>query len=64
MTVIYSSSAILVRAPLDGAGILAPVAPAAVSRLREAERATLAEQLVVPGATLLSQIVTEDREEL
>ncbi len=52
-----------VRAALDPAGILAPVAPAAVSPLREAEQAMLAKQLVVPGATLLSQIVTEDREE-
>ncbi len=64
MTVIYSSSAILVWAVLDADGILAPVALAAVSPLSEAERATLAEQIVDPGATLLSQIVTGDREEL
>ena len=52
-----------VRAALDAAGILAPVAPAAVSPLSEAERAALAEQLVVPGATPLSQIIIDDREE-
>lgn len=52
-----------VRAALESAGILAPVPPAAVTPLREAERAALAEHLAVPGATPLSQIISEDREE-
>ncbi len=52
-----------VRAALESAGILAPVAPAAVPPLREPERAALAEHLAVPGATPLSQIIIEDREE-
>jgi predicted DNA-binding antitoxin AbrB/MazE fold protein len=52
-----------VRAALDAAGILAPVAPPGALPLNEAERAALAEQLVVPGATPLSQIIIEDREE-
>ena len=52
-----------VRAALDAAGILAPVAPSAAAPLSEAERAALAEHLAVPGATPLSQIIIEDREE-
>jgi len=52
-----------VRAALDAAGILAPVTPSPISPLSEAERAALAAQLMVPGATPLSQIISEDREE-
>jgi len=52
-----------VRAALDAASILAPVTPSAMSPLSEDERAALAEQLVVPGATPLSEIISEDREE-
>ena len=52
-----------VRAALDAAGILAPATPSAMSPLSEAERAALAEHLAVPGATPLSQIIIEDREE-
>lgn len=52
-----------VRAALDAAGILAPVAPSGASPMTEDERAALAEQLVVSGAIPLSQIIMEDREE-
>ena len=52
-----------VRTALDAAGILAPGTPSALAPLPEAERAALAEQLVVPGATPLSQMIMEDREE-
>ena len=52
-----------VRAALDAAGILAPVAPSAMLPLSETERAALAEQLAVPGATPPSQIIVEDRDE-
>ncbi len=52
-----------VRAALDAAGILAPVTPTEMSPLSESERAALAEQLAVPGAMPLSQIIIEDREE-
>ena len=52
-----------VRAALGAAGILAPVTPSAMSPLSEAERTALAEQLAVPGATPLSQVIIEDREE-
>jgi len=52
-----------VRAALDAAGILAPATPPTVSPLSEAERAALADHLAVPGATPLSQVIIEDREE-
>lgn len=52
-----------VRAALDAAGILAPVTPSAMSPLTDAERATLAERLVIPGAMPLSEIIIEDRAE-
>ncbi|MBA3947008.1 MAG: antitoxin family protein [Herpetosiphonaceae bacterium] len=51
-----------VRAALDAAGILAIVAPSKTSPLSEADRAALAERLVVPGAVPLSQLIIEDRE--
>ena len=52
-----------VRAALDAAGILAPGTRSTKAPLTEGERAVLAEQLVVPGATPLSQMIMEDREE-
>jgi predicted DNA-binding antitoxin AbrB/MazE fold protein len=52
-----------VRAALDAAGILAPVNPLTSSPLSEVDRTTLAEQLIVPGATPLSQLIIEDRGE-
>ena len=52
-----------VRAALDAAGILEPVTPLTMAPLSEAERASLAAELEVPGATPLSQIIIEDREE-
>ncbi len=52
-----------VRAALDAAGILASVTPSQTSPMNEADRAALAERLVVPGATPLSQLIIEDREE-
>lgn len=51
------------RAALDAAGILASVAPSDTSPLSEEERTALAEQLRVPWAVPLSQIIIDEREE-
>ena len=52
-----------VRAALEAAGILAPVAVSERPPLTETERAALADHLAVPDAMPLSRIIIEDRDE-